>query len=194
MPLPPPEQLAARLAARPTDDPPDAAREAAVAVALRWQPDPEVLLMQRRARDGDPWSGQVSLPGGHREPADEDLVATARRETLEELAVDLHTSADMLGSLPPIQAMARGRRLDLWITPVLFHVTAPLDPRPSDEAEAAFWLPLAAARAGQLDHRFHYADETRKLVLPAWRFEERVVWGLTFRMIQSLLETYADPA
>lgn len=191
VPLPPPTELAARLAALPPAATAANTREAAVALALRWSPDPEVLLMQRRTFAGDPWSGQISFPGGKREPTDPDLVHTAQREAHEELTIDLAAHAQPLGQLKPIQAMARGTKLDLWITPIVFHVTAPLAPQPTAEAEAAFWLPLGSAARGDLDHRFHYADEQRKLILPAWRFEERVIWGLTFRMLASFLRDFA---
>lgn len=188
MPLPDPTELTRRLADHPPQAAPPDTRQAAVAVTLRWSPTPEVLLMQRRARTGDPWSGQVSFPGGHREPDDADLIHTARREAHEELGIDLATAATPLGQLPPTQAMARGKRLDLWITPVLFHAHAELAPAPSAEAEAAFWLPLTDARAGAFDHRFRYTDEKRTLILPAWRFQERIIWGLTFRMLTGMLD------
>ena len=61
---------------------------AAVAVVLA--PDPDAILLIRRAeRTGDPWSGHIALPGGRREPADPDLVATAIRETGEEVGIAL---------------------------------------------------------------------------------------------------------
>lgn len=191
MSLPPPKVLAARLPDS-VPAPPPAARHAAVAMALEWASEgPRVLLMRRKCHAGDPWSGQVSLPGGHTEPADEGPFATARREALEELSVDLAAQASPLGQLPPRQAMARGERLDLWITPCVFHVTAPLDPTPGPEAEEAFWLPVAPALRGELDHRFHYKDKKRELILPAWQFEKRVIWGLTYRMLSQLFEHFA---
>src|SRR3712207_7728770 len=35
------------------------------------------------------WSGHMALPGGGWEPGDKDVYDTARRETLEEIGVDL---------------------------------------------------------------------------------------------------------
>lgn len=196
MPLPHPEELAQRLAPFRSAKTPPEARRAAVAVALTWsrtEREIEVLLMRRQKHAEDPWSGQVSLPGGHVEDQDADLFATARREAHEELGVDLAAHAEPLGQLPPRQAMARGKHLDLWITPCVFAITEPLDPQPGVEAEEAFWLPLGSAARGELDHRFHYRDERRDLWLPAWRFEERVIWGLTFRMLRALLHDFGSP-
>ena len=54
------------------------------AVALVLVPAPDSLLLIRRAeRAGDPWSGQIGLPGGRRDPGDPDLLATALREAAD---------------------------------------------------------------------------------------------------------------
>ncbi|HET9512400.1 MAG TPA: NUDIX domain-containing protein, partial [Gemmatimonadales bacterium] len=63
------------------------------AVSLICVRDPDALLLIRRAdRDGDPWSGQLGLPGGRKSPADADLLSTAIRETFEEVGIDLPPS------------------------------------------------------------------------------------------------------
>src|SRR6478752_6570976 len=89
------EQLARR---PPTPDDGDASLIwAAVAAVLVPSPD-AVLLIRRAERAGDPWSGHMALPGGRREPEDADLVETARRETFEEVGLQLARS-DLLGGL-----------------------------------------------------------------------------------------------
>jgi len=97
------EQLVRRLALTSEGTPPsDGVRRAAVAALLHDTPDRTcVLLMKRVERTGDPWSGHISLPGGGYHAEDADLLATAIRETREELGIDL-TSARMLGHLPPL--------------------------------------------------------------------------------------------
>ena len=72
------------------EPPPSDTRHAAVALLLRGVhlDELEVLLMKRAEREGDRWSGQIGLPGGHEEEADQDLVETARRESREEVGVD----------------------------------------------------------------------------------------------------------
>src|SRR5439155_1604605 len=81
--------------AHPVDAP--GARPAAVALVLiEGREGLEALFIHRAERAGDPWSGQVALPGGRHEPSDPDLLATAIRETLEETGVDL-SRAECLG-------------------------------------------------------------------------------------------------
>jgi 8-oxo-dGTP pyrophosphatase MutT (NUDIX family) len=186
-------ELAARLQALPAAPglaPPglDPARRAAVAILLRTGAAvPEVLLMRRAERASDRWSGQIGLPGGHADALDPDLVATVLRETREEVGLDLRVEAERAGELPPVQAKARGELLPLWITPFVFLGRGALAPIPGPEAVEVFWFPLERARAGELawTHRYRRGEEER--VLPAWRLDERVVWGLTYEILSGFL-------
>src|SRR5262249_42208670 len=65
--------------------------EAAVALALVpiHDGDLELLFIQRAELAGDPWSGQMALPGGRRDADDLDLLATAIREAREETGIEL---------------------------------------------------------------------------------------------------------
>ena len=161
---------------------------AAVALVLRLEADaPEVLLMQRAEHEDDRWSGQISLPGGHEEDGDESLVATAVRETREEVGVVLDPDTELLGALDPIQARTRGRLVATTITPIVFAPAAVGEIQLGPEATAAFWLPLRHALEGDLDdvHRLEQGGEVMEL--PAWHFEGRVVWGLTHRILGEFL-------
>jgi 8-oxo-dGTP pyrophosphatase MutT (NUDIX family) len=79
------DRLARWLSSRsPREEYDPAYAEAAVAILL--VPDPDSMLLIRRAERGDdPWSGQMGLPGGRRHATDPDLRHTAVRETLEEV-------------------------------------------------------------------------------------------------------------
>lgn len=178
--------LGRRLAALPQVKlEPEATRRAAVAILVRARG--EVLLMRRIEREGDRWSGQIGLPGGHHDEADADLIATARREAHEEVGLDLAREAELIGSLPAVQAKARGFLLPMWITPVVFAARGEPAPVPGPEAAEVFWFPLERARRGELawTHRYQRGEEER--VLPAWRLEERVVWGLTYEILSGFL-------
>ena len=167
---------------------PDGFRHAAVALALRARADElSVLLMRRVDDEQDRWSGQVSLPGGHAETGDGDLLATAVRETREEVGVDLDASSELLGRLAALQARARGGLLQTWIHPLVFGLQREVSPSPGPEASETFWFPLERARSGELDDTYHYTEPGLVRELPCWSIEGRVVWGLTHRILSEFL-------
>jgi 8-oxo-dGTP pyrophosphatase MutT (NUDIX family) len=181
------ETLAARLTlgdVRPAAPAADNRRRAAVAVVLHGEDSPRVLLMKRAERAGDPWSGHISLPGGGYHAEDADLLATAIRETREELGIDL-TGARLFGALPPLHPRTSGPA-GIEVTPFVFHTTMALEPVCGPEALAAFWLPLDLAASGAIDSTFEYPIASMKF--PAWTYEGHVIWGLTWRILGDLLK------
>ncbi len=179
------DRLASRLRTGEVRVPPDGARRAAVAALLDdTAAGPRVLLMRRTERAGDPWSGHVSLPGGRHEPSDLDLLATAIRETREELAVDL-AGARLLGHLEPLHPRTSGPT-GIEVTPFVFATEAAVTATTSAEAAAVFWLPLALAASGTLDETFEYPGAP--LAFPSWTFEGHTIWGLTMRIVASIVE------
>ncbi len=183
------DALARRLLAGPGDAPPiDGARRAAVAALLHPGPDgPAVLLMRRADRAGDPWSGQVSLPGGRHEPADPHLHATAVREAEEELGLGLAAGASYLGRLAALHPRNAGPS-GMEVTPFVFATEVAPTPRLSAEAAATFWLPLARVAAGQLDGTYEWPGPPAAIRFPCWSWQGFTVWGLTMRILSELLE------
>lgn len=171
---------------RPAPAPPKTTgRCAAVACVLDDEPaGARVLLMKRAERAGDPWSGHISLPGGGYQPDDGDLLATAIRETREELGIDLR-GARLLGSLQPLHPRTSGPN-GIEVTPFVFHTPVALEPVCGPEALAAFWLPLDLAATGALDSTYEYPIANMKF--PAWNYEGYVIWGLTWRILRDLLD------
>jgi 8-oxo-dGTP pyrophosphatase MutT (NUDIX family) len=147
----------------------------------------EVLLMRRALRDGDRWSGHVSLPGGAEDARDRDLVDTAVRETREEVGVELARSARLIGQLPPAWALTRGVPRPMTVTPVVFAVAGPIEIALGAEATHAFWFPLGAAATGALDGTHPYRLGPLRRSLPCWRYQGEEVWGLTFEMLRRLI-------
>jgi 8-oxo-dGTP pyrophosphatase MutT (NUDIX family) len=163
---------------------PSATRSAAVsAVILETGPTLRVLLIERALRATDPWSGHMALPGGHREPGDRDLRATAERETREEVGLDL-ASADLLGALAD---RSPARSVDLSIRPFVYWLGDEPALTLSDEVSGAFWIELAPLARGELGTRFEF----RGLAFPAWDIDGKIVWGFTYRVLSELLSTLA---
>jgi 8-oxo-dGTP pyrophosphatase MutT (NUDIX family) len=147
----------------------------------------EVLLIRRAVRKGDPWSGQMGLPGGRREPGDADLLDTAVRETREELGVDL-PRASLLGALDDVQPSVPSP-VPLIIRPFVFG----LDPRPdaatSAEVAASYWVPLETLLAvrGTSVVKIRGTEAPMPCFAVPDLPDGLVVWGLTYRILDRLL-------
>lgn len=167
-----------------TIDAPEA-RPAAVALILIERQGLEALFIKRAARTGDPWSGQVALPGGRYEPADRDLVTTAIRETHEETGVDL-SGAERLGvlddlyprtpTLPPVR-----------VRPFIFTIPAAPPLAISDEVERAFWVPLDQLSEPAVRREVKLIVRGESRVFPAYDLGEDVIWGMTERILTPFL-------
>lgn len=174
--------------------PGDAGQYAAVATVLRSGPSgAEVLLIRRAEHADDPWSGHMAFPGGRFAPTDADLLETARRETFEEVGLDLGHAARLLGPLDLLPAIARGRRVGLTIAPFVFELADEFELRPNHEVVEALWAPLTDLARGANREIVTYVHEGQRLELPGWNVDGRVVWGLTYRMLESLIDRIREP-
>lgn len=156
---------------------------AAVMVLLRRRGEGlDVLLGTRVRRERDPWSGQIGLPGGRRHDSDASLLATALRETREEVGLDLDGTAEILGHMAP---RAPGNLLELLVVPFVALATAELDPVPGPEIESTFWAPLQELPASW--GRTSILTSIGELTVPAYLRDQRVIWGFTYRVLEELL-------
>jgi len=79
-------------------DPPESANVSSVLILLYpWKDKLLIPFILRTEYDG-PHSGQIGLPGGKKEEADQDLVQTALREAKEETGIDI-AAIEILGNL-----------------------------------------------------------------------------------------------
>lgn len=183
------KKLAERDAQLIGDDAAEPSRRAAVAAILRERPrGPEILLIRRAERAGDPWSGQMAFPGGRASESDPDLVATAVRETEEEVGLDLEKRSQLLGRLDDLPAIARARPTGLIIAPFVFALAEEAELSPNHEVAEALWAPIEPLVSGAAQTTFAYRYEGRTLSFPALQVGEHVVWGLTYQMLRMLFE------
>jgi len=167
-------------------------RQAAVALVLAPDAPSELsaslLLVRRSEREGDPWSGHMALPGGHAHATDFDLLQTARRETLEEVGIDL-SSAEVLGRLDDITPM---RSSELSVRPYVFWAPARPAVTLSDEVAEVLWVPLRALALGSLKSTREVTIKGRTLSVPAYVMDERVVWGMTFHLLERFVSELVE--
>lgn len=164
--------------------------EAAVALVLRERArqGAEMLFIQRAIREGDPWSGQVALPGGRRDDGETDLAVTVVRETREETGIDIRAQGELIGPLDELRPRTPVLP-PVIVRPYVAVLPATVEPATSDEVAGFFWAPLAAL--------FDPANTRKTRVRTrgafwiwhdAIHYEGQVIWGMTQRIVKTLQE------
>lgn len=162
-------------------------RPAAVLIPIVDRPEGLSVLLTQRTDHLDHHPGQVSFPGGRVEDQDQDAVATALRETEEEIGLD-RSYVEVVGTLDQYRT---GTGFD--VTPVVGLVragfTLTLD---SFEVAEAFEVPL--------DFVLDPANHKRESQI--WNGEERhyyvfphddyYIWGATAGMLINLYDKLRD--
>ncbi|KAJ9466880.1 hypothetical protein DIPPA_02015 [Diplonema papillatum] len=188
-----------------------APRRAAIACVLRGESDEEleVLFIRRALNPGDRWGGHVAFPGGKWEDGDASLRATAARETMEEIGLDLRpASFEYLGKTDDRMASR-----EMAVSCHVFHQTARDTPRlavnPSEVASAG-WAKvqhvLDPANGDRVvvkatgPHFLYFGDifgpigfyairfKIRDAAPPAAEGEDYKLWGLTLWLTIALLD------
>jgi len=172
--------IADRIRARDTSAEPDP--RAAVAAVLR--PGPDILFIRRAEHPKDPWSGHMAFPGGRRDPTDDSLEHTARRETFEEVGLDLG-QGQLLGPLDDMPTFAGG----LVVRPYVWLVEDPRPLTPNHEVSAVSWTSLSTLESGAHDTTYPLQWKGQHHEFPGYDVGPGIVWGLTYRMLHALFET-----
>ncbi len=179
--------LAPEAADRPADQEPQrhqALTAAAVLVPLVLREDgPFVLLTQRTAHLAH-HAGQISFPGGRMEAEDDNPIATALRETEEEIGLD-RRHVEVAGDLDPYVTITGFR-----VIPVVGLISPPFSLTPdSFEVAEIFEVPLPFLLDRRNHHRHHrLTADGQKRYYYAIPYQERYIWGATAAMLVNLAE------
>ena len=186
---PAPSMLAMAPMGRPgrkTEPPP---REAAVLALLCpltpvLESAPELhLILTRRTDQLNGHSGQMSFPGGRRDPDDADFWQTALRETREELGIDT-TDVECLGSLTQLYIPPSHFDVSPWVGYLPMQPT--LIPNPYEVASVHF-APVSALLEPtnkQTADLPMFTGQMRQV--PAYMLCGQIVWGATAIMLSEL--------
>lgn len=152
-------------------------KEAAVLAPLFWRGGEPWAYLTRRPLTLRKHPGQISFPGGGREPADVTPLHTALRETHEELGIDPEKVEvlGLLGAMPTITSF--------WVTPFVGVIPedVKLAPNPA-EIDEVIAAPLWRLRR----EKRHLFQADRDVFV--WDDARHVVWGATWRMLGQLVE------
>ncbi|MES2304688.1 MAG: CoA pyrophosphatase [Gemmatimonadota bacterium] len=161
--------------------------EAAVALLLVADPD-RLLLIRRADRVGDPWSGQLALPGGRRDGQDEDLLATAIRETREETGLELERAWHVatLDDLAPRSAVLP----PILVRPFVFHLEAEMVPQVSDEVAQVGWVTLDYLTGPGVFRTASINIRGADREVEGYHLPEGFLWGMTERIVTPVLQRW----
>ncbi len=173
----------------------EARRKAAVAALFRdGREGAELLFIRRAEHPRDPWSGHMGLPGGRVDPRDASPFATAVRETREEVGVDLSREARSIGRLSEVRTHLPLGKPPHSVVPFCFAYAGEGAFTLNHEVQEALWVPLGFLSDRSNRNTFTWVRRGVPLPMPCYRFEGRVIWGLTLRIVDELLELVAAGA
>ena len=156
---------------------------AAVMLLLYEHSGHEHLLFQVRTQHVEHHKGEISLPGGAKDPEDDSLLVTALRETEEEIGVAA-SDIEVFGRLDDVAT-----RSNFVMSPFVGAITAPgRYPFSFAEIEVAELLevPLDGLVSGAA-LEWTQPPASGQLV-PAFRHDEHLIFGATARVIARFVE------
>ena len=142
-----------------------------------------VLLLTQRSHGVRDHQGQVSFPGGMAEPEDADEVATALRESLEEVGLDA-ARVRILGRLDEYTTLTK-----YHIVPIVASIASfdGLVPK-TEEITDVFAFPVALMGDPKRVLRIRGEAFGRREEVLFIAFGDHLLWGATARMLLNLLE------
>ncbi len=143
--------------------------------------EPHAVLTRRRA-DLRRHAGEISFPGGRRDPEDASLRDTALREAEEEIGL-ARAAVSVVGELSPISTFVTGYLIHPFVGMIAASQQWQLSPR---EVDAVLELPLRVLREGRTRTRM----ERRGISFEtdAYIVGEHLIWGATARILDNLYE------
>lgn len=143
----------------------------------------ETLLVQRAEREGDPWSGQIGLPGGRVKQAVESPRTALYREVEEEVGIKLTEVGWELGNLSVGHPM---RRIEMTVQPWVYGLTIKPEVRLGrDEIADSLWVNLLELPSKKKMSEITIRNQPWNV--ESFVVEGRVVWGFTYRVLTELL-------
>lgn len=132
-------------------------------------------LMVRTHNKNDRHSGQISLPGGSREPQDENFAQTAIRETMEEIGIDKHYIR-IIREISPIYIPPS----NFYVYPFISYTKKnPKFILQKSEALELIEFPITSFLNLNTEPEVMELPDTRGQKVPVINFNGYIIWGAT---------------
>jgi len=144
---------------------------------------PPELWLVRRSEVMRVHRGQVALPGGKSEPGDSDLLATALRESEEEIGLP-PAHVDVLGALDDCSTVT-----GFAITPYVGWIALPFTPAPhASEVARVFAAPLAAFELEPRPITMDLGSGSAKRIVLSYEAAGETIWGATASILRNFVQ------
>jgi len=184
----PPEVIRKALSRRTTLSVDDLSLTPAAILLVLYAKDGEYcVLLNKRSEEVEYHKGEISFPGGARDPEDKDFLDTALRETEEEMGID-RKDVTILGQLDAVVTNSR-----FHVKVFVGSIAYPYKFKPSTvEIAEVLEVPIPS-----LNDPSNLRIETRwengvPVSTRSYAYKEHLIFGVTARILQQFLEVLAD--
>ena len=160
--------------------------DAAVLVPVTDEATPHIILT-RRASHMSSHAGEVAFPGGKCDSTDASIIATALRESREEIGLP-EESVEVIGELDAFTS-----KVGLRVQPIIGMVPSDLILLPNPgEIESIFRVPVEFFLTEKVSYTHRFRFMGNEVTVPSFNYGDYVIWGLTAFMIVDLIKRAYD--
>lgn len=168
----------------------NALKRSAVAILLvQGAQELELLMIKRADKQGDPWSGHMAFPGGRYEVnLDTDMASTAKRETLEEIGINIDALAAPIGQLSDVLTPSHAQRTKMSVSVFVYALPEKPSYRMNHEVADVIWIPLSLFLDDTKRDTMQWEYQGSSIDLPCYFYQGQRIWGLSLKMLDELVE------
>ena len=163
--------------------------KAGVLIALKnfgeYKKDPHIIFTKRSSKLSS-HPGEVSFPGGKFEEQDLNLLATAVRESEEEIGIK-KLNLEHLGKLPYLIS-----KHNIEVHPFIAALKEDQEFIANEEIESIFSVPVSYLKNNQNAHIHEFNRQNHNVRISTWHYNEYVIWGLTAMIAAEFINTCFD--
>ena len=164
-------------------------RQAAVLLPLYQSGVGPHLILTKRTEEVPTHKGQIAFPGGGFEERDGELLATALRETQEEIGLE-PGAVEIIGTLDDTVTVTSRHVVRPFVGFVPHPYPYRLDPF---EIERLIHLPILPLLSGAPFREEIWERDGQPVVVYFYEYDGDTIWGLTARILKQFMETVGRP-